>query len=304
MTAITLLDGGLGQEINTRSTQDKSHSLWSVQVMHNEPQIVVDVHKEFIQAGAKVLTLNNYTATPTRMARWDMGHLFESTHQQAIALMQQAIEESGVDRGSINVAGCLPPIAATYVAEAALEYQKSYDEYCQLIEQQKDGVDLFLVETISNIEEAEAAIDALKAYNQKLHVGLTLADHKVATLRSGEPLTDALAMMKDKGVDAAMINCSFPEAVTAALPTLQDSGLRFGGYANGFTAIEALVPGSTVDNLEARVDLSPEVYAQHALTWIAGGATIVGGCCEISPAHIAHLHGVLLAQGHELVKLV
>lgn len=304
MTAITLLDGGLGQEINSRSTADKSHNLWSVQVMHNEPQIVVDVHKEFIQAGAKVLTLNNYTATPTRMARWDMGHLFASTHQQAIALMNQAIAESGVDRNSINVAGCLPPIAATYVASAALDYQKSYDEYCQLIEQQQAGVDLFLIETISNIEEAEAAIDALKAYDQKLHVGLTLADHQVATLRSGEPLADALVMMQDKGVDAAMINCSFPEAITAALPTLRDSGLRFGGYANGFTAIEALVPGTTVDNLQARVDLSPDVYTQHALEWIAGGATIVGGCCEISPAHIEHLCHAIEQQGHVVSKLI
>ena len=65
MASITLLDGGLGQEINNRSTQDNSHPLWSVQVMHNEPEIVVQVHEAFINAGAKVLTLNNYTATPT-----------------------------------------------------------------------------------------------------------------------------------------------------------------------------------------------------------------------------------------------
>ena len=303
MTSITLLDGGLGQEINTRSTQDKSHPLWSVQVMHNEPDIVVQVHEEFINAGAKVLTLNNYTATPTRMNRHGFGELFEATHQQAIKLMNQAISNSKVERSSINIAGCLPPIAASYVASAALNYQQSYDEYCRLIEVQQDGVDLFLAETISNIEEAEAAVDALQAFGHKTHIGLTLSDNATATLRSGEPLVDALAMLASKKVDAAMINCSFPEAVTEALPHLRASKLKFGAYANGFTSIDKLTPGSTVDNLQARIDLSPEVYAQHALEWIAGGASIVGGCCEISPTHIQHLHKVLLEQGHGITKL-
>lgn len=303
MAAITLLDGGLGQEINTRSLQEKSHPLWSVQVMHNEPEIVVQVHEEFINAGAKVLTLNNYTATPTRMNHHGYGDLFAATHQQSIKLIKQAITNSKVDPSSINIAGCLPPIAASYVASAALNYQQSYEQYSQLIEVQQDGVDLFLVETMSNIKEAEAAVDALKAFGHKTYIGLTLSDNAAATLRSGEPLVDALAMLTGKNVDAVMINCSFPEAVTAALPHLRDSKLTFGAYANGFTSIDKLAPGSTVDKLQARVDLSPEFYAQHALQWIAGGASIVGGCCEISPSHIAHLHQVLIAQGHSVIKL-
>ena len=89
-----------------------------------------------------------------------------------------------------------------------------------------------------------------------------------------------------------------------AVPVIVQAGLRCGGYANGFTSIEKLAPGTTVDNLQARVDLNPEKYAEHALGWAAAGATIIGGCCEISPQHIATLGEMLVDKGYELDSLV
>lgn len=308
MKQIILLDGGLGQEINNRSSQLQSHPLWSVNVMHAEPEIVVDVHKAFIEAGAKVLSLNNYTASITRMTRNQMGDLFERTHQLAIELMNRAIDQSEVERSDLNIAGCLPPLAASYVASEALGYQRSFDEYCRLVEVQQAGVDLFLIETISNIEEAEAAVDALAAYGQTAYIGLTvsdeLSDSPVPCLRSGEPLDEAVHMLQEKQVGAVMVNCSFPEMVTKSMAVLASSGLMFGGYANGFTSIDALSPGGTVDALAARQDLSPERYGMHVFDWIDAGASIVGGCCEISPAHIAHIHQKLAAREITAVKLV
>jgi homocysteine S-methyltransferase (EC 2.1.1.10) len=68
MTSIALLDGGLGQEIYQRGP-DVSSKLWSVAVMLKHANIVKDVHKDFIRAGAKTHTLNTYPATPTRLAK-------------------------------------------------------------------------------------------------------------------------------------------------------------------------------------------------------------------------------------------
>ena len=85
------------------------------------------------------------------------------------------------------------------------------------------------------------------------------------------------------------MNCSIPEAISANLPILRDANVVFGAYANGFTSITALQPGGTVDSLKARKDLSPAVYADFIDQWIDIGATIVGGCCEVGPAHIAEI---------------
>jgi Homocysteine/selenocysteine methylase (S-methylmethionine-dependent) len=57
--------------------------------------------------------------------------------------------------------------------------------------------------------------------------------------------------------------------------------------------VAPLQPGGTVKDLTQRIDLDPETYADHVLTWIDHGATVIGGCCEISPQHIAHLHQCL-----------
>ena len=304
MPAITLLDGGLGQEINKRSARDKAHPLWSVKVMEEEPELIVAVHKDFLDAGAKVLSTNNYTGSITRLTRHGYGDQFLHVHKRAIELLNQAIEESHINRDEINIAGCLMPLAASYVAEAAHDYDRSYEEYCKVIEAQIHGVDVFLVETISNIAEARAALDALKVHGQKAFIGLTLSDDLSNNLRSGERLQDAVDQLSAAGADALMVNCSFPEAVDKAIPVLASAGLPFGGYANGFTSIESLAPGTTVDTLVSRQDLTPETYSDHVMSWVDGGATMVGGCCEISPNHIRHLSERLRRAGNDIKTLV
>ena len=76
-----------------------------------------------------------------------------------------------------------------------------------------------------------------------------------------------------------------------ALSILSKMGLAFGAYANGFSKIssEFLKTRPTVDALTARKDLGPEEYSNFVTNWIRNGASIVGGCCEIGPAHISKI---------------
>jgi homocysteine S-methyltransferase len=91
--------------------------------------------------------------------------------------------------------------------------------------------------------------------------------------------------------------------MAAALAEVSRFGLPFGAYANGFTHIsdDFKADAPNVNMLHHRHDLTPELYADFAMGWIAQGATIVGGCCEVGPAHIAHLARVLRAAGHQIV---
>ena len=90
---------------------------------------------------------------------------------------------------------------------------------------------------------------------------------------------------------AVLLNCSVPEAITDGLPIIADLGVPFGAYANGFTGISDGFDhiGATVDILSARDDLGPGAYAEIAQGWVDAGATLIGGCCEVGPAHIAAL---------------
>ena len=307
MSAIAFLDGGLGQEINKRSNRSKSHPLWSIQVMIEFPEIVKAVHKEFILAGSRVVTANNYIATPLRLKEYGYGDKFFETHQLAFELLELAIAEVSEDFSNnikLNVAGCLPPLVASYDASVALNEKESYDHYCNLVEAQINYADVFLVETMSNITEAKAAIAALKAAGEKCFVSLSISDDLSNNLRSGESLEQAIDILGSEGLDGLCLNCSRPETIDEALPLLKASDIRFGCYANAFKSVEALTPKTTVDILKSRNDMTISAYANFALGWAAEGATIIGGCCEISPEHIAFLHEALSNAGYQPTTLV
>ena len=300
MADIHFLDGGLGQEIQNRSTA-QPHPLWSVKVMYDEPEVVSMVHRDFIAAGARVITANTYTASPPRLRRDGDINQIGDIHNTALSLARAAIDEACDP--ALQLAGCLPPLVGSYVAEVSMDFEASLADYCQLVDLQKQCVDLFLIETMSNITEARAALSAVRQTGKAGFVGLTVRDDGSNCLRSGEELSDALDQLLPLDPGGIMVNCSVPEAVSAAMPVLAGLPVPFGGYANGFTSIDALRPGGTVASLSARTDLGPEAYTDFAVSWIEAGATIIGGCCEVGPAHIAYLAGCLHNRGHRLVGL-
>ncbi len=294
---IVLLDGGVGQELHRRSARP-SAPLWSAQVMIDEPELVETVHLEFIEAGARIVTLNSYSATPHRLACAGRDGMFDALQDAAVRAAQAARNRSGRD---IRIAGCLPPLAASYRPDLTLPEEVCRADYRRIVSAQADFVDLFLCETLSTLTEVRAATRAAQESGKPVWTGLTVDDADGSVLRSGEPVADGAQAAREAGANAVLINCSSPEAIARALPLLADTGIPFGAYANGFVSVEALQPGGTVDVLEARGDLDPAAYAQQALAWAAAGAAILGGCCEIGPAHIAELARRLGNEGYEIV---
>ena len=96
MNDIVLLDGGMGQELIARSSQPAS-PLWSAKVLVDEPQLVAAVHRDYIDAGATVLTLNTYAVTPQRLAAQGSEELFETLQTQACDIVTRVRDESGRD---------------------------------------------------------------------------------------------------------------------------------------------------------------------------------------------------------------
>ncbi|MDC0601400.1 homocysteine S-methyltransferase family protein [Aliiglaciecola sp.] len=294
MTTITLLDGGMGQELLRRSTR-KITELWSADIMLNEPELVSELHHDFIRSGSRVITLNTYTATPERLKREGVYEHINGLHQSAMDAAISAINQS--QRDDVKIAGCLPPLVASYRPEVSLSFEQSLASYRQLVDLQAPASDLFMCETMASINEAKAACTAGLESGLPTWVALTVSDTKPGYLRSGERLSTAVNEIESLGADAILLNCSQPEAITASWLGLKNTKKPIGAYANGFVSIAALHPGGTVEELEARQDLNPQEYAGHALNWVENGATIVGGCCEISPAHIKVLHQRLCDEG-------
>jgi S-methylmethionine-dependent homocysteine/selenocysteine methylase len=285
----------MGQELVRRSKSEPT-PLWSARVLIDEPDLVRDLHAEFIRSGARVITINTYSATPERLAREGAEDLFRPLQKRGIELARQARDEAG----DAAIAGCLSPLFGSYAPALTISFDETLGIYRRIVEEQADGVDLFLCETMASADEARAAVTAASESGKPVWVSWTLADHGTPRLRSGETIADASAALGALPVAARLLNCCRPEAIAAALPELLALGGPVGAYANGFTSVDALKHGGTVDVLHARHDLDPHAYADQAIGWVEAGAGIVGGCCEVGPAHIAALRDRLTQAGHQI----
>ena len=299
MTKIILLDGGMGQELIKRS-KSTPHPLWSTEVLKNEPELVENLHIDFIKSGARIISLNTYTATPERLERDGKKSMFKQLHQKAIEVANRARDYCKIPE--VKIAGCLPPLYGSYRPESAPSLEECIESYNMISDIQAPHVDLFICETMSSIKEAEAAITAATSQNVETWCSLTISDKNDSHLRSGEPLNSAIKYLDKFNHNALLLNCSTPETISESFYCFTDYDRPFGAYANGFTSIDALQIGGTVDVLKSRKDLGPEDYFKHVLYWLENGATIIGGCCEISPQHIKHICQKLEIMGHQIVS--
>ena len=297
MAEITLLDGGMGQELVARSG-DAPTPLWATRVMIDHPGMVGAIHADYFAAGASVATTNTYAIHHDRLERFDLDHLFHALHLRALAEAHEARGAHG--RGLI--AGSMGPLVATYRPEVTQPVAVAAPKYAEIATILGPHVDVILCETMASVEQAEGAAAGAQAAGRPVWLSVSVDDHDGSKLRSGEPVTDLAGVIARHKVAAVLANCSVPEAMADALAGLKTLGLPFGAYANGFTHISGnfLKDAPTVAELTHRHDLTPEKYADFAMEWVAMGATIVGGCCEVGPAHIRHLAERLRAAGHSV----
>lgn len=298
MADITLLDGGMGQELVARSG-DAPTPLWSTQVMIDHPGLVAQVHADYFRAGATVATTNTYAIHRDRLAKAGIEDRFAALHTQALAEAAEARAAHGAGR----IAGSLGPLVASYRPEVHPPHAEAVAKYAEVAGLLAPVVDLFLAETVASLAHARAVLAGASGLGRPVWLSVTVDDEDGAKLRSGEPVAALGPILAAGGATAVLANCSAPEAMAAALPVLAAFGLPFGAYANGFQQItkEFLKDSPTVDALHARPEMTPALYADFALLWVGMGATIIGGCCETTPAHIDEIARRLTAQGHRIV---
>ena len=282
---VTILDGAMGTELKKRgaAVPDYKCSAWSAVALVDDAAIVKQVHRDFIEAGADVVTINNYAVVPRLLSRVGMANRFEELTLTACRLARAARDESG--RTDVLIAGSLPPLDTTYRSDLVPSDAELEATYLRMAQVLAAEVDLLLAETLTTSREALAAARAARRVGKKVWVSWNLA-LDAAQLRGGEMLTAAVRALDELPVEAFLVNCTPTGHVLDALKELHAATDRpVGAYANSCTS------APDQDTFDARTGtiLGPEAYADVAATWVAAGATIVGGCCDTRPAHIAAL---------------
>ena len=277
-----VFDGAMGTMLQAAGIEPGgAGELWNVE----NADAVESIHTAYLAAGADIVTTNTFGGSRPRLDMHGAGDRVHELNMAAAQVAKRAAAPYGaLVAGDIGPSGeLLEPlgILTPYEAQAVFE-----EQIAGLVE---GGIDLVLIETMSDLEEVGAAVRAARAIAPELPIVVTLSfDTKLRTMMGVNPAM-AVSEIGAMGVDAVGANCGRgPEEMQTILEQMvavRPEGLLLIGQSN------AGLPHLVGDRFE--YDAGPEVMAEHATTVRALGIDIIGGCCGSTPEHIAAMVAAL-----------
>jgi S-methylmethionine-dependent homocysteine/selenocysteine methylase len=284
-----ILDGAMGTELQRRGV-DTGLPLWSARSLKTSPEVVLAIHREYIEAGADIITTNSFRTTRRTFKRAALPDESALLTLKAASIARDA-REIFPDR-HILIAGSIAPLEDCYSPQLVPPQDVLEEEHRELADRLAGaGVDFLLLETMGTLRETLAACTA--ACSTGLEVVVSFLCNETASLYGGESLEEAVRATEPLGPAGFSLNCASVHHLPDAISRLaRATSLPFGVYANvGLPQMEV--------GWEFTVDVGPVEYAKHAIQWQAAGASFLGGCCGTTPAYIRMLADALRATAAE-----
>ncbi|MBO5031301.1 MAG: homocysteine S-methyltransferase family protein [Lachnospiraceae bacterium] len=273
---ILFFDGGMGTLLQNRGLQTgEIPETWNI--LH--PDVIKQIHKEYLLAGSNMVSANTFGVNAFKCK--NLPYTVEELISAGIRLTKEAIAEvqteydhpmySTLDIGSIGK--LLKPLGE-------ISFDEAYNTFREIvIAGDKAGADLILIETVSDSYEIKAVVLAAKE-NSNLPVIVTMIFDENGKLLTGGDVASVTAMLEGLGVDAIGFNCGLgPEQMKNLLPQLTKC-CSVPIVINPNAGLPVVVDGQTVFNVD------PDEFAESVKTLVEMGASVVGGCCGTTPAHI------------------
>jgi S-methylmethionine-dependent homocysteine/selenocysteine methylase len=281
-----ILDGGTGTGLQAKGAPMDSEA-WSGIANLTHPDLVRELHEDYLRAGAAVIITNTFAAGPGALAAARQGERFEEANRRAVELAREARDRCGA--GEAVIAGSMSRMVArglapsddldTVDAEMAT-LEDAYGRQAQVLAEA--GVDVIALEMMGALAHARPAVAAAAATGLPVWLGVSVATAAggSATTIDDEDLAELVRALAGS-VDAVFIMHSDVDVVSPALDVV--TGV-FGGALGAYPHVGDWTPPNWVFH-----DIAPERFAAAADDWADHGARLVGGCCGIGPEHIAAL---------------
>ena len=273
-TQILLFDGAMGTQL-----QDRGLPIGGVPEHFNltHPEVVEAIHRDYVAAGADVITANTFQANTTKMAADELAE----TIRTAIALAKKSEPK--------YVAYDMGPTGQLLQPMGTLSFDAAYEMFAsQAIIAEQAGADLVIIETVADLLEAKIAVLAVKE-NTKLPVFVTMTYQEDGRTFVGVDPQTATLTLQNLGVDVLGVNCSLgPKELAPIVATILD-------YAQIPVMVQANAGLPQMENGETVYKITPETYVAYTQKLLAQGVAVVGGCCGTTPEFIRQLR-LLISQ--------
>ena len=242
----------------------------------SQPDLVRQIHQEYVKAGAEILETNTFGATRLRLGAFGIGEKVRDINRAAVRLAREAARDAAFVAGAVGPLGVrIEPLGPTSFAEARAAFREQIDAMLEA------GVDLLILETFANLGELREAVHAAReAAGDSLAVIAQVTIDDFGHLPGGTDTETFTREMDSWPVDAIGLNCSV--GPKAALETVEEMM----GYSQKPMSV---MPNAGVpQRVEGRniYLCSPEYMAQYARRMLWSGVRIIGGCCGTTPDHI------------------
>jgi 5-methyltetrahydrofolate--homocysteine methyltransferase len=284
---VLIADGATGTMLHSMGLPTgTAPELWNAQ----EPDRVRELHRAYLDAGSQVILTNTFGGSRAKLER--AGGLGTRTEELNRAAAVLAKAEAG---GHAYVAGDIGPTGELMAPYGTLSYEESVDIYAQQARALVDGgVDLIWIETMSDLNEAKAAIEGTMQVTD-LPVFCSLSFTRGGRTIMGVTPTQAAEMLWPMGLTAIGANCG--EGIQVIAPVLTEMRAALRHASSNLVLIAKPNAGLPhLENGETVFDLGPAAFAEHVPAFVASGAQVIGACCGSSPEHIAAIVAALGAN--------
>ena len=285
-----LLDGGIGTEVMRRGVRWRQHGI------EDAPDIIRDIHIDYLNAGVDVLTTHTFNLTKRNFINFfrDGQHMdligasglsskASELCYSAISLAKEALTQTG-KTNTVPLAGSISPIMHVFRPDLSPPAQDCIAHHRECIEILSScGVDLIFFEGMNNIGEAQGALEAAAGFD--LPVWMSFVPGTDGNLLSGESLQSAADIARNKGAHAVLVSAGSIPMISKGLPNITN-----GAPSGAKAIIGRYSPPSWKPDFYPRFEdteeVLPETYAQQAQSWLDQGVQIIGGSSGTTPEHI------------------
>jgi len=282
-TSLLLADGAMGTMIHAHGISfDKCFDELSL----TQPAVVADIHRAYIDAGAQIILTNTFGSNKYRLSTHGMQSKVKEMNTAAVSLARRVVEASFKE---VFIAGDVGPLGARLAPFGRVKPEQAFAAFREQIESLiSAGVDLIVIETMSDLYEVAEAVKAARDVNKEIPVVASITFTRDDTTLLGDNAKKVAVELTKMGVDVIGINCSSgPSQVLRLLNVMR----RAAPEAKFLVKPNAGWP----ERVGARImyPATPEYFGDYAMAYIDAGASIVGGCCGTTPNHIAAMRVAL-----------